>query len=172
MARVDKGKHVANIYDEVHEKLRLLGIERKMIYATLIYTGLRKNELTSLAVGQVLLHDMIPHFVLFAKDGKSKKDAKLPIHANLLPYLREWLDLKGHTLPEEKLFRVPSGLSRTLNRDLDAAGIEKRDILDQVVDVHGLRHTHGTVLAQMGVCPCMRLFLCAVHLLAFYQYFS
>jgi site-specific recombinase XerD len=38
-------------------------------------------------------------------------------------------------------------------RDLKFAGIEKRDILNRVVDVHALRHTHATLLAKRGVAP-------------------
>ncbi|MCL2120084.1 MAG: tyrosine-type recombinase/integrase, partial [Planctomycetaceae bacterium] len=32
-----------------------------------------------------------------------------------------------------------------------AAGIEKRDAMDQVIDVHALRHTHATILVDQGV---------------------
>ncbi|MDR3110552.1 MAG: tyrosine-type recombinase/integrase [Planctomycetaceae bacterium] len=33
------------------------------------------------------------------------------------------------------------------------AGIAKRDSLNRVIDVHALRHTHATLLAQSGVSP-------------------
>jgi site-specific recombinase XerD len=31
------------------------------------------------------------------------------------------------------------------------AGIEKRDAMDRVIDVHALRHTHATILVEQGV---------------------
>jgi integrase len=34
---------------------------------------------------------------------------------------------------------------------LNYAGIEKRDVMNRVLDVHALRHTHATLLAKRGV---------------------
>jgi len=137
-------------------KVERTGLERKLVYATLIYTGLRKGELASIAVGQVFLDHEVPHIVLAAKDEKAKRGATLPLHPELVTELRKWLELKrrdGKLSPKEKLFRVPAALCKILNRDLAFAGIEKRDFLGRVIDVHALRHTHGTLLAQQGVSP-------------------
>jgi site-specific recombinase XerD len=54
-------------------------------------------------------------------------------------------------LSKEKLFHVPTALDKILNRDLAFAGIEKRDAMDRVIDVHALRHTHATILVEQGV---------------------
>src|SRR5205807_5459514 len=51
------------------------------------------------------------------------------------------------------LFDVPAGLLRILNRDLKAAGIDKKDERGRRVDVHALRHTFGTMLSKGGVAP-------------------
>lgn len=49
-----------------------------------------------------------------------------------------------HGLPADTpLFRVPAGLRRILDRDLQAAHIAKRDNRGRTVDVHALRHTFG-----------------------------
>ncbi len=51
----------------------------------------------------------------------------------------------------EPLFNVPSGITRILNRDLEAAGIPKRDERDRVVDIHALRVTFCSHLCAAGV---------------------
>jgi len=143
--------------DSVKTEAELVGVERKLLYATLIYTGLRKSELASITVGQVFLDHDIPHFVLAAKDEKARRGAMVPLHPDLVVELRKWLafnrERNADLSPKEKLFRVPAALCKILNHDLAFAGIEKRDALDRVIDVHALRHTHGTLLAQRGVSP-------------------
>ncbi len=152
-----RGECYANVRDEVKVAAARLGLESKLLYATLIYTGLRKSELASITIGRVFLDHDIPHFVLDAKSEKAGRGATLPLHPELVNHLRAWLDFRrerdGELPPKEKLFTVPFGLCRILSRDLAFAGIEKRDTLDRVVDVHALRHTHGTLLAQRGVSP-------------------
>ncbi|MDR0704156.1 MAG: hypothetical protein LBF88_04130, partial [Planctomycetaceae bacterium] len=68
------------VNEEVKEQAKLLGLERKLVYATLIYTGLRKSELASITVGQVFLDAEIPYIVLAAQDEKSRRGATLPLH--------------------------------------------------------------------------------------------
>jgi integrase len=146
-----KGKKEAMMNDEVKEQAKLLGLERKLIYATLIYTGLRKNELASITIGQIFIDAEIPYILLAAKDEKSRRGATLPLHPELTEHLRQWLKLKENVSPKEKLFHFSYYLVKDLDRDLKYAGIEKRDILNRVVDVHALRHTHATLLAKRGV---------------------
>jgi len=51
------------------------------------------------------------------------------------------------------LFDVPTGLIRILDRDLQAAGIPKRDDRGRTVDVHAMRGTFGSLLAAAGTSP-------------------
>jgi integrase len=146
-----KGKNEANVREEVKEQAKLLGLERKLVYATLIYTGLRKKELASITIGQVFLDAEIPHLLLAAKDEKARRGAALPLHPELAEHLKQWLKRKENVTPKEKLFNFPYYLVKDLDRDLKYAGIEKRDVLNRVVDVHALRHTHATLLAKRGV---------------------
>lgn len=53
--------------------------------------------------------------------------------------------------PTENRVYVPAGLVRILNRDLEAAGIRKRDDRGRTLDVHALRATFGSLLSQAGV---------------------
>ena len=55
--------------------------------------------------------------------------------------------------PDTPIFTVPAGLVRILDRDLQLAGIPKRDERGRTVDVHAMRHTFGTLLSKGGVTP-------------------
>jgi hypothetical protein len=52
-----KGQLAAKIKDEVRERLEREGLERALIYKTLLLTGLRKNELATLTIGQLYLDE-------------------------------------------------------------------------------------------------------------------
>ena len=48
---------------------------------------------------------------------------------------------------------VPAPTLRAFDKDIEAAGIAKKDEWGRTVDLHSLRHTFGTLLAQSGVAP-------------------
>jgi integrase len=77
----------------------------------------------------------------------------LPLHPELIVQLKDWIAFreKEGASPHDKLFDVPRTLCQIMAIDLAYAGIEKRDALDRVIDVHALRHTHATILAKQGV---------------------
>ena len=127
-------------------KLDKIGRERALILKTMLLTGLRKGELASLTVGQ-LYGDRLE---LSAADEKNRKGSSLPLREDLAHELSEWAKNRK---PSEKLFNVPTGLIRILDRDLAAAGIPKKDERGRTVDVHALRHTFGTLLSAGGVAP-------------------
>ena len=116
------------------------------MYRTLIYTGLRKNELASLTVADLHLDGEQPHAELAARNAKSGKGARLPLRADLVQDLRAYLDDKlaqyrrqtlkdGRTevpisLPADtRVFSVPRDLIRVFDRDLVAAGLA-REVTD------------------------------------------
>ena len=153
-----------------------LGRERALIYKTMVLTGLRKKELTTLAVGQLDL-DADPAFLkLDAANEKNREGNTLPIRSDLAADLRTWLQEKadaaqgpadvlrfapGDQIGDDRdgspsgglVFRVPKDLYRILDRDLAAADIPKTDDRGRTVDVHALRHSFGTLLSRAGVAP-------------------
>jgi len=141
------------------------GRERALIVKTLVLTGLRSGELRSITIGQVHLDAAMPYIELAAKDEKNRDGSDVPLRDDLAEDLRAWLKSRqmtpstlrfdgGDALPSSTpLFYVPSGLRRILDRDLQAAGIPKKDDRGRTIDVHALRHTFGTMLSQNGVAP-------------------
>jgi integrase len=177
-----KGQAAANVRPDVKRRLEQVGRERALIYKTLVLTGLRKGELASITVGNVDLDSLNPYIVLNAADEKNRQGAEVPLRADLAGDIQSWLADKlkvvqdsarlkiGEPIPmrlpaNTRLFNVPSGLIRILDRDLVAAGIarlvkdpktgkttlHKCDDRGRTIDVHALRTTFGTHLSKGGV---------------------
>ena len=146
-------------------KLERLGRERALIFKMLVLTGLRKGELASLTVGQLDLDAPMPFVVLNPADEQNRNGSTIPLRLDLANDLREWLSdapnvstlrLRDHNADADsgrRLFRVPAGLVRILDRDLNAAGIDKADERGRTLDVHALRGTFATLLSKGGVAP-------------------
>ncbi len=91
----DAGKAIANLRPATVARLELLGRERALMYKTLVLTGLRKNELATLTVGQLNL-DADPAFLtLDAADEKNRQGNTLPIRSDLAADLRQWIEDKA-----------------------------------------------------------------------------
>ena len=148
-------------------RLERTGRQRALIYKTLVLTGLRKGELASLTVGQLEFGGPVAYAILNAADEKNRQGSDIPLRADLVTELSSWLGEQLDELQEQarkseqpiparlpastRLFHIPSGLTRILDRDLAVAGIPKRDERNRVVDVHALRVTFGTHLCAAGV---------------------
>lgn len=145
----NKGLKLAKVSDARREDLKRLGLERALIYKTLILTGLRSNELRTLRVNDLSFGD-IPFLALRVSNEKNRKGSPVPLKSDLASELRAWCTGKRG---EDLVFVVPDGLLRILNRDLDAAGIEKIDDSDGRIHVHAMRHSTGTHLSAAGVSP-------------------
>ena len=162
---VGRARHQLAGNPDLLEKLDRLGRERALLIKVLVLTGLRKSELASMTVGQVVLDGTLPCLILNAADEKNRQGSSIPLRADLVADLREWLAdvpqpatlrLRDHYAqpdPSRKLFTVPAGLVRILDRDLNTAGIAKRDDRGRTLDVHALRTTFGTLLSKGGVAP-------------------
>src|SRR5690606_17614778 len=134
--------------------------ERSLIYKVLALTGLRKGELASITIGQLWLDEKAPYLELKAKDEKSGRGSQIPLRADLVAEIRDFVSEKRRRwrkpspLPASMpLFDMPRSLVGIFDRDLAAAGIEKFDERGRSLDVHALRHTFGTHLSKAGVAP-------------------
>ncbi|MFH1110132.1 MAG: site-specific integrase [Planctomycetota bacterium] len=166
-AAVERARVALKDNPDLIAQLERTGHERAMIYKTLVLTGLRKGELASLTVGQLDLTGPVAYAVLNAADEKNRQGSNIPLRPDVAAELSSWLGGRLHELQEEARrqgkpipmrlpastpwFRIPSGLTRILDRDLAAAGIPKRDERNRVVDVHAFRVTFGTHLCAAGV---------------------
>tara|TARA_R110002049_G_scaffold4601_5_gene32146 strand:- start:212798 stop:214381 length:1584 start_codon:yes stop_codon:yes gene_type:complete len=143
-----KGELTANVPDERKAKLRRLGRERAMIYKTLVLTGLRADELRTLECRDLSFGD-VPFAKLRHSNEKSRKGSTLALRSDLAAELRAWTKDRE---PDERVFKVPAGILRIMNRDLKLADIDK-EADGCVVHIHALRHSFGTHLSKAGVTP-------------------
>ncbi len=87
----DAGKPICKLRPETMARLDLLGRERALTYKTLVLTGLRKNELATLTVGQLDLDADPAYLKLDAADEKNREGSTVAIRSDLAADLRQWL---------------------------------------------------------------------------------
>ncbi len=145
----NKGEIKAKVSEERKAKLTQLGLERALIYKTLVLTGLRADELRTLTISDISFGD-VPFIKLRNSNEKNRKGSTVALRSDLVAELREWIDGRQRS---ETVFNVPTGILRIMNRDLAAARIDKVDADGCVVHVHALRHSFGTHLSKAGVAP-------------------
>jgi integrase len=156
------------------ERYGMSGSERALLYQLAIQTGLRANELRSLAVSRVVVTAAQPYVQVKAGNTKNRKLAQQFIDTDLAKALRAHISRKT---PTAKLFDLPheSNLARMLRADVGKArrlwlreclndleayvAREQTDFLTdsnhdgQVLDFHSLRHTCGAWLSLAGAHP-------------------
>ena len=93
----NKGKLLVNLREETKERLRRLGRERALVFKTFLLTGLRRGELASVTVGQLVLDARMPHISLAAADEKNREGNDIPLRQDLASDIREWVTDKLRT---------------------------------------------------------------------------
>lgn len=135
--------------DEACRLMAVVDDQRKAVYITAMFTGLRRNELTLLQWGDVHLDAPIPFITVRASTTKNGQTAQQDLHPDVITVLQS---IRPHdvcsTLP---VFTVPS--IEQYKVDLKAAEIPYTDHSGRRADFHALRHTCGTNLAKSGVSP-------------------
>jgi integrase len=124
---------------------------RSVVYATALYTGLRRKELNGLQWANLNLDEANPHVRVPASISKNRKDAILPLHPELVAMLRQIMPANAE--PAARPFRHHVPRIETLRKDLKAAGIPVYDELGRRIDFHSLRMTFGTTMLANGVHP-------------------
>lgn len=126
----------------------LSGADRRLLYLTALYTGLRASELASL---QPESFDLAAGTVTVAAGhSKHRRQDTLPLHPALLTELQTWLQGKppaARLWPGKWALQYEAGLM--LQADLEAAGVPYRTRAG-VADFHALRHTYVTRVIRSG----------------------
>ena len=165
----------AKLKPETIDRLLWLGCTRATVYKVLMFSGLRIGELHSITLGQVRLDAETPHIELRATDEKARRGALVPLPAHLVADLAEYIAKRKKRLVGDSsasvavfpgafdtvpLFDMPGKMTKVFDADLVLAGIatrdgqgkiNKRDAYGRTLDIHALRHSFCTMVAQSGV---------------------
>jgi len=137
--------------EEQPERHGLSGPTRALLYRLAVETGLRRNELQTLLVGDLDIEDPARATVrVRAKNAKNGRDARLPLRDATARALGAHV---AKRLPTARVFDIGKHwrASEMVAEDLAAAEIAAADETGRVVDFHALRTTFGTNLARGGV---------------------
>jgi integrase len=137
--------------EEVRRLLATAPRFRAIMYWLALETGIRRNEMDQLRVGDFMLETLQPIVRLPAAITKNGKTADLPLRSDLAAAIRSVLP--DHALACEWVFRNRVPRVRVFKRDLVKAGIPFLDVAGRRLDFHALRKTLGTNLAVSGVSP-------------------
>ncbi len=137
--------------DEARRLLAAAPHTRAVVYLVLLETGLRRNELNQLTLGDFELESPAPCVHVRAAITKTKKEATLPLRAEVVKAIRSILP--DAAMPFEYVFRGKLPRIPTMKRDLAKAGIPFQDESGRRVDLHALRETFCTNLSATGVYP-------------------
>ena len=151
---LQKRKGDKNIKPLTIKKLTMRGEERRLIYALMLYTGLRLNETRQLVWADIDIEQQ--YLTVRPTTTKNSKTATLPLHSYIVKLLNDWKEKHPDTEPSQRIVNIPASNSsflKVFNRDLEFAGIEKTDDMGRVVHVHALRHSFASLLARQGVHP-------------------
>ena len=129
----------------------LKGIRDRAILSVLLFHGLRRAELCSLAVGDLQSRRGVMHFRVKGKGGKTRY---IPMHAQTTERINDYLERAGHGEDSEgAVFRAVRRTRRNADKGLSGHGIYK-DVVKKyalqigvepsAISVHGLRATAAT----------------------------
>jgi integrase/recombinase XerC len=149
------------LYKEQYKALLYEASDHPRDYAiimTFLQTGIRLSELANLTIDDVDFE----HKILTVRQGKGKKDRRIPLVDEVVKALRNYLRYRNIqlVLDDEILFLAKNGTSLNVSsvkyivaKHVKKAGIRKK------VSVHTLRHTFGAHKADkhMGIATLQEL---------------
>jgi hypothetical protein len=126
------------------------GVTRARIYLLSYMTGLRKGEIASLTPASFKLDAEQPVVTVAARASKRRRKDTLPLHADLVGEVRQWVDGLADDEPLFPLLGKRKAYAM-IQRDLEEAGIPY-ETEEGLADFHAAgRHTHITGLLKSGV---------------------
>ncbi len=135
--------------EDVAKLLAVIPEHHEGVYRFFLATGLRRQEVMDLQWQDVRVNAPSPFLQLRAKATKARRADVLPLRADVAAVLR---DARGDAGDNDPVFRDLPTMEEH-RRYLAAAGIPYKDADGRRLDIHGLRHTYGTLLSQAGVSP-------------------
>lgn len=112
----------------------------KAIIYTLLFTGIRLNELVNLKIADVNMTDR----EIIIRKGKGRKQRMIPIHTSLYSVLQSYLEhLKRNKVDSEWLFQSVLGKSNLKARGVQGLCEKLSKKLGFKFSPHWLRHTFG-----------------------------
>ena len=122
---------------------------RRMLYLLMVWTGLRVGEVRSLKRDSFdWEHPRGPLVIIEAGYSKRRRREEQPIPTVIARRLRPWIESRpGRGL----IWTLPHDPAAMLRRDLAAAKVEHEDEQGRTLDMHSLRHTFVTRLANSGL---------------------
>lgn len=120
--------------------------ETARIALTLIYTGMRLNELLTARRENVHADK---GYLIGGEKTEAGRDRVIPLHPDIMPYILQWLD--GNDTP----YLIPSkyGLPRDHNNVRKSFNSLMRKLGIEGVTPHTCRHTAATKFAAAGLPP-------------------
>jgi integrase len=147
-----KGQPGATVPPEYRAKLERVGRGRALVYAFAVQTGLRASSIRKTRVCDLELASQPPRVHLPATAMKSGRDFSQVLPLPLAEELKDWIALTGRR-DTDRVFDLPGvcQVSKTLKKDLAAAGVPYVDAKGRVFDFHSFRKCTGTMLQKAGV---------------------
>ena len=132
-------------------QLKREGVHRELVYRTLALTGLRRNEIRTLKASQIVF-DGQPRIEMDPFFEKNSDGSTIYLPIDLANDIKDWIEDRK-IQPTDLVFTVSKQAVKTLHRDCEVAGIERKDARGRSVDIHALRTSYCMLLQTSGASP-------------------
>lgn len=131
-----------------HQHYSLLAVRDYAVLATLIYCGLRRQELLNLRLGDI----SVPDATLRVVRGKGGRSRIVPLVPQVLEALEAWLQVRPQDA-HDQLFTARDGRALRAHglQDLFRRAARKAGLDRPGVSLHTLRHSFATMLLHSQV---------------------
>ncbi len=149
-----RGKQVRPYRAFTEEELqRLFAVagKRRVAYQMLLYTGQRKNEVRSLAWGDLHLDGDQPYALFRESTTKDKDKRAVPLRREIVEELKALGPKEGSFRLKKAVFWYNWPTYDILRTDLKRAGIERVDALGRVLHFHSFRKAWQTLGVRYGI---------------------
>ncbi len=137
--------------EEARQLVAKAPVHRATVYLTMMYTGLRRNELAGLKWGDFDFSQSPARLRVPSSLSKNHNESVHYLRPEVVEAVKALRPANAQA--EGFVFRGLVPRVPTFKRDLTAAGIPFTDARGRRVDLHALRKTYGTMLAMAGVAP-------------------